>query len=112
MMIIDSLLILKHTVVTYHAVVTYNLQVTLTEVQTVNIIVKASETTGLSDEDIFLDVCQVFGSFPITSFGEVESKTFVHGGVNGWDMFSGNHSRIWRRSSSTISWYDFSKLWT
>ena len=75
--------------VTYNAVVTYNLQVSLAKVQTVWIIVKASETAGLSDEDIFLDVCQVYGAFPISSFGEVESKTFAFGS-SGWDMFSGN----------------------
>jgi hypothetical protein len=76
--------------VTYTAVVTFNLQVSRTEVETIWIFCKNSETSGLSDKDIFLDVCSVFGAYPFSSIGDTEDTTFVFGPAEAWDMFSGN----------------------
>lgn len=76
--------------VTYTAVVTFNLQVSRPEVETIWIFCKASETSGISDKDIFLDVCAVYGTYPFSSLGDLEEKSFVFGSAEAWDHFSGN----------------------
>ena len=79
--------------VTYTAVVTFNLQVSRLHVETVWIFCKNSETSGLSDKDIFLDVCSVLGAYPFSSIGDIADKDFAFGPAEAWDMFSGNTFR-------------------